>query len=124
MNNIGAMGALNHPPTPGPLRSAPATALAPAAGSQGTQAAAQAVDTAAAPTAEQLKNIVAKLQSKASAVAPELRFSVDEDTGKTVVKVSDQRTREIIWQFPSEAALQISKEIDQFQKGLMLNRKV
>ena len=77
-----------------------------------------------APTADELKKIVNKMQNKISQTSPELKFSIDQDCGKTVVKVTNQQTAEVIWQFPSEAALQISKVMDRFQKGLLLSRKV
>jgi flagellar protein FlaG len=52
-----------------------------------------------------------------------LEFSVDTDTQKTVVKMVDTSTGELIHQFPSEATLAISRGIDQFQRGLLLTQK-
>jgi flagellar protein FlaG len=77
----------------------------------------------ASPTSDELSLLVAKMQSKVAATSPELHFSVDHDSGKSIVKVTDQTTKEVIWQFPSESALRISKEMDNFQKGMLLNRK-
>ena len=37
--------------------------------------------------------------------------------------VTDQSTKDVLWQFPSEAAIEISKALDLFQKGALLNRK-
>ncbi len=56
-------------------------------------------------------------------VAPNLRFSVDEDTGKTVVRVVDTDTGEIIRQVPSEEVLAISRSIDRLQ-GLLFHQQV
>jgi flagellar protein FlaG len=86
----------------------------------------QSADTPQAPiqpTPDNLKRIVGRMQIKVAAANPALQFSIDGASGKSIVKVTDQNTNEVIWQFPSEAALQISKEMDQFQKGLLLNRK-
>ena len=63
------------------------------------------------------------MQDKVAAFTPELQFSIDQDTGQAIVKVTDQTTKEVVWQFPSETAFQIAREIDRFQKGLLLNRK-
>jgi flagellar protein FlaG len=49
-----------------------------------------------------------------------LTFSVDDDSGKIVVKVIDPQTKDVIRQFPSEEAIAISKSLDKLQ-GLLLN---
>lgn len=51
-----------------------------------------------------------------------LQFSVDDDTGKTVVKVIDSATKEVIKQFPSEEMLAIAKALDGI-KGLLVHQK-
>ena len=67
-------------------------------------------------TAVQSANVYA--QSVSSAI----QFSLDEDTGRTVVKMIDTRTDEVLRQFPSEEMLAISRSIDRMQ-GLLVNRK-
>lgn len=61
------------------------------------------------------------LQRKAQSFAPDLRFSVDHDTGRTVVKVTDANTQEVIRQIPAEEILQLAKEIDRMQ-GLLFHK--
>ena len=73
---------------------------------------------------EPLEDLVAQIQTKVAAFAPGLEFSVDQLSGKAVVKVTDTATNDVVWQFPSVAAIQISKELDQFQKGVLINRQV
>ena len=52
-----------------------------------------------------------------------LEFSVDEAAvGKTVVKVVDRETGDMIRQIPSEEALAIAKALDQLQ-GLLIRQK-
>lgn len=75
------------------------------------------------PAPDELKKLVQEMQDKVAAFTPELQFSIDQDTGQAIVKVTDQTTKEVVWQFPSETAFQIAREIDRFQKGLLLNRK-
>jgi flagellar protein FlaG len=78
----------------------------------------------AQPSSAELRRITEELQHHVSVVTPELEFSVDESSGRSMVKVTDRTTHEVIRQFPSEEMLQIAKGIDRFQKGLLLNSKV
>ncbi|MCB1908288.1 MAG: flagellar protein FlaG [Rhodocyclaceae bacterium] len=55
-------------------------------------------------------------------VAHNLRFTVDEDTGRTVVKVLDSATDQVIRQIPSEEILSIAKALDKLS-GLLLEQK-
>jgi len=55
-------------------------------------------------------------------VSSSLEFSLDDASGRTVVKVVDTETEEVLRQFPSEEMLAISKSIDRMQ-GLLINRK-
>jgi hypothetical protein len=60
---------------------------------------------------------------KASITAPfsnNLEFSVDEGSGKTVVKLVDTETNTVLRQYPTKEALAIAKDIDRFQ-GLLIN---
>ena len=49
----------------------------------------------------------------------ELRFSIDEETGITMVKIIDRETGDLIRQIPSEEMLQIAKSIDQMRGALI-----
>ena len=51
-----------------------------------------------------------------------LRFSVDEDTGNTIVKIVDTETKEVIKQIPSEEMVAISKAVDKLV-GLLVQQK-
>jgi flagellar protein FlaG len=55
-------------------------------------------------------------------MAQDLRFTIDKETGKTVVRIIDSTTDEVIRQIPSEEVLAISKAIDRMQ-GLLLKQK-
>lgn len=52
-----------------------------------------------------------------------LQFSVDEDSGKTIVKVIDIATNDVIRQMPSKEMLAIAKALDSI-KGLLVQQKV
>ncbi|MBC7572837.1 MAG: flagellar protein FlaG [Herminiimonas sp.] len=55
-------------------------------------------------------------------VASSIQFSVDEDSGRTLVKVVDTDTNTVLRQFPSKEALAISHELDKLQ-GLLVKDK-
>ena len=48
-----------------------------------------------------------------------LQFSVDVTTGKTIVKLVDKETNEVIRQMPSREMLAIARALDRVQ-GLLL----
>ena len=83
-----------------------------------------AVEAQATPAgSEQVRHAAETINRQLQVVAPNLRFSVDEDTGKTVVRVVDTDTGEIIRQVPSEEVLAISRSIDRLQ-GLLFHQQV
>lgn len=57
-----------------------------------------------------------------SMVAQDVRFSMDEESGKTIIKVVDTQTMEVLRQFPSAEALSIARSIDKMQ-GLLIREK-
>lgn len=57
-----------------------------------------------------------------SVVAQNLQFTVDKETGKTIIKVTDASTKEVIRQIPSEEILAIAKALDRF-RGLLIEQK-
>ncbi len=74
------------------------------------------------PGPEELNKLVASMQNRVSNLSSDLEFSVDDDSGKSIIKVTERTTKDVIWQFPSEQALQVTRELDRFQS--MLSRKV
>ena len=72
---------------------------------------------------EQVRNAAERINQQLQTVAPNLRFSVDEDTGKTVVRVVDTDTGKVIRQVPSEEVLVISRSIERLQ-GLLFHQQV
>lgn len=100
---------------------AAATQAAPAP--PAAAAAAQSPDAAAQPTAlEQVQQAMEDVRKAITPVAQDLLFSIDEDTGKTIVKVVDASTDEVIRQIPSEEIISIAKALDKLQ-GLLVQQK-
>jgi len=94
----------------------------PAAESVSRPAPAPSERPAAQPDKHDLGNIVADLNKVAQAAAQGVRFSVDEDTGRTVVKVVDTQTDTVLRQIPTVEALKLWRSIEQMQ-GVMLRDK-
>lgn len=67
---------------------------------------------AAVPTLDQVNEAVSQLNKSAQAKSQGLEFSVDSDTKRTVVKVIDQSTKEVLRQIPSPEALEIAKSLE------------
>lgn len=57
-----------------------------------------------------------------SPVSSSIQFSIDEESGRTLVKVIDTNTNDVLRQFPSKDALAISRQLDRLQ-GLLLREK-
>lgn len=52
-----------------------------------------------------------------------LTFSQDEDTGRTVISIVDNKTGDVIRQIPPDEILTLKKKMGEIQ-GLLLDRKV
>ncbi|MDD5249910.1 MAG: flagellar protein FlaG [Rhodocyclaceae bacterium] len=101
-------------------QAAPASAGAPKAVVQpGAETSVQAKQ----PTAADLQKAVTDLQNKVQAVAPDIQFSIDHGTGRTVIEVTDASTHTVIRQIPSAEILGMDAELDRMQ-GLLLNKRV
>ena len=62
------------------------------------------------------------LQVKMDKLNPALAFVLDQSSGRALIQLTDRITKEVIQQFPSAAALQISKALDRFEKGQLINK--
>ena len=74
------------------------------------------------PSMEQIKQAVQEINKVMKSLSQDLEFSVDEDSNRTIVKVVDQQTNEVIRQLPSKEALEIAKALDKVQ-GLLIKQK-
>lgn len=73
-------------------------------------------------TRQQLEDAVKQVNDFLKPINNSIQFNLDDDTGKTIVKVIDLATKDVIRQFPSEEMLSIAKAIDQM-KGLLVQQK-
>ena len=70
----------------------------------------------------ELKQAIAAANQHLKQVSNDLEFAVDTSSGRTVLRVIDASTKQVIRQFPSEEVLAITRAIDRFQ-GLLLKEK-
>ena len=77
----------------------------------------------AQPSREQVLQAVEEVRAAIEPVAQNLLFSIDDDTGRTVIKIIDSSNDEVIRQIPSEEMLAISKALDKLQ-GLLIKQEV
>ncbi len=97
---------------PQPAARAPATTLETAAAVQ---------QAAPVPSLDQVHQAVANINKSLQSLSQDIEFSVDHDSNRTIVKVVDQKTKEVIRQIPSPEALEIAKALDTV-KGLLIKQ--
>lgn len=82
------------------------------------------------PSKEELGFAVESINQFVSAQMRTLNFSVDESSGKAVVKVIDFETKDVIRQIPGEEVLKMASAIKRLQEdlgsamGLLINNQV
>lgn len=100
--------------SPIPLAKAPARAANPGAAA----ASAITTDMATAPVSDKtmmsvpVEHAVSRLNAYAQSTQRDLNFTLDDDTGKTVVRVLDRGTGELIRQIPTEVAIHLAETLD------------
>lgn len=85
-----------------------------------TASAVQQPDAAAAES--QVGQALQSINNALQKLSSNLEFTVDADSNRTIVKVMDNQTKEVIRQMPSVEAIEISKALDKLQ-GLLVKQK-
>lgn len=75
-----------------------------------------------APSLAQVNEAVENINKSLRTLNQDLEFSVDSDSKRTIIKVVDQRTKEVIQQIPSKETLEIAKALDTV-KGLLIKQQ-
>ena len=52
-------------------------------------------------------------------IGQSLRFQIDEDTGKTVVRIVDEESGEVLRQFPSDEMLAVARALERASAALL-----
>jgi flagellar protein FlaG len=71
------------------------------------------------PSREQLDKAVSELNQSSQMKTQGIEFSIDEDSQRTVVKVIDQETKEVLRQIPTKEALELAKTFDSAKGSLI-----
>jgi len=62
---------------------------------------------------ESIDDAVKKINENEQLIQRELQFTIDEDSGTTVIKVIDSQTKELIRQIPGDEALNVAKKLSE-----------
>lgn len=117
IGNTGPQGSATLPAAPAPAGAASAAAARASAAVPVPEPAPQPAP------AEQVQKAVEALKQLVEARAPNsLAFSIDDATGKTIVRITDAQTGEMIRQIPSEEMLEIARSLDRMQ-GMLLQQQ-
>lgn len=76
-----------------------------------TQAAGNNLPSQSPVSAEELQSVVKNLNEHVQMINRNLQFSVDEESGRSVIRVVNAQTQELVRQIPSEEVLRISRHI-------------
>lgn len=65
---------------------------------------------------KELNNAIRNVSGYVQNITRELKFSVDEELGRTIVRVIDENTGDVIRQIPSEDMLQLAKNLAEIKE--------
>ena len=74
------------------------------------------------PDMEQTKDAVKTLNDAVKTMAPGLEFSIDSDIHRTIVKVVDTQTNQVIRQIPTPEAVELAKALGHLQ-GMLIKQQ-
>ncbi|HEX5127273.1 MAG TPA: flagellar protein FlaG [Rhodocyclaceae bacterium] len=74
-------------------------------------------------SAEATREALDRAMEALDPLARNLQFSIDDATGRTVVKIVDAKTKEVIRQIPSEEILALTSSMSKLS-GLFIKQKV
>jgi flagellar protein FlaG len=75
------------------------------------------------PTDSEIIKAINQSNAALKQISSSLEFSQEKSTGKTLIRVYDRDTKELIRQFPSEEMIAIAKQIESL-KGALINQTV
>lgn len=75
-----------------------------------------------APSSLSVEDAVKRLSNFIAPTQSQISFSIDQESGVSVVKILDNESKEVIRQFPSEEAIALAHALDKLQ-GLLIKDK-
>lgn len=73
---------------------------------------------------KQLDQAVSQLNDYVQSVQRDLQFEVDNESGRTIVRVVDQATQEVVRQIPDELALKLAENLQHDEPLTLFNIEV
>ncbi|MEY8204764.1 MAG: flagellar protein FlaG [Bermanella sp.] len=73
---------------------------------------------------ETVENAVSKLNAYVQSTTRTLNFQVDDDSGKTVIKVYDRDSNQLIRQIPNELVLELARRLNEEEPSLLFEAQV
>lgn len=70
-------------------------------------------------TSKPIEDVVDNVNEYVQNISRQLNFSVEKDTGRTVIRVVDSSTDELVRQIPTEEFLELAKALEK-AKGILL----
>jgi flagellar protein FlaG len=74
---------------------------------------------ASEPQKKELKASVEAINDFLKSFSNNIEFSIDDDSGRTIVKLVDTETHTVLRQYPTREALAIARDIENFQGHLL-----
>ena len=68
----------------------------------------------------ELNQAISQINNFVQQIQRDLQFSVDEETGRTVIKVIDSESKEVVRQIPEEKLLEVARSIEETLEGNLL----
>jgi flagellar protein FlaG len=69
-------------------------------------------------TPSEVKEVVNQLNEMAAHKETNVNFSVDEDTGRIVIKIVDSETKEVVRQLPPDELLDLAESFQDMARGV------
>ena len=79
---------------------------------------------AAETDSQQVEHAVSKLNEYVQSTARTLNFQVDDESGKTVIKVYDLESDQLIRQIPNELVLELARRLNEEEPSLLFEAQV
>ena len=77
----------------------------------------------AAPSNHELTKAVSKLNDYVQNISRTLSFSIAENTGRTIIRVYDSETDELIRQIPPEQTISLAENLNEFSASLFIKER-
>lgn len=72
----------------------------------------------------EVKEAVSKLNEYVQKTQRDLDFQLDEDSGKTIIRVYDRQSETLVRQIPDEVALELAKKLNTEEPSLLFSAQV